>query len=591
MWNNLCRTILTAGTLLAVAALSSGPFGGTLGAQAPSAVRIDFQAITEDGRPVTNLEPADVTIRIAGRPREVQSLDLVEVAAGEPGPVGPAKPPFATNASAAGGRTLLLVVDDDSMELGREQGFKRALGSILDGLTPGDRVGLYSVRRTGGVNIAPTTEHVAVRKAVDALQGQGGKENIQDFRCRTVLVLQQLQSIIEGATGSTPTTIAFFSAAMMQPSDEVVQLKFEGDSDLCRLAPRNFEVLSAAVAGSRAQVYVVHVPEGTTRGLTESAHGIESVSGVVGADTLRLTGDGEVLVRRILGETAAYYVATVPADPSDKSATPQRMEVRVNRDGVKVRARANITPIRLAGAAPAGRGARTSPRDMIRTADAFRDLPLRAAAYEARNPDDKIRLVVLFEPDGAPAEISSAMIGLYSPEGKLIAQWSSQDADLASMPARAALVAPPGDYRMRVAAVDSNGRSGAVDQQVQAKLDTAGPITMSSPLLGPAPASGGFAPKLLFTPDDNAVVSYVELYSVPKGANVTATLELAPSEDAPALGTTDAQVRPGGANALIVVGGFSIETLEPGDYAVRTVISVDGKPVGRAVSTMRKTGR
>jgi hypothetical protein len=592
MFNKLIRTTLSAGTLVAVAAAGGHPLGSRPQAQAqPLVVRVDFQAVTEDGRPVTNLEPGEVTIRIAGKPRDVRALELIETATDAPAPAGPAKPPFATNVEAAAGRTLLLVLDDESVEIGREQGLRRGLTRILDGLAPGDKVGLYSVRRTGAVNIPPTTEHGAVRKAIDALQGQGGKEDVQDFRCRTVTTLQQLQSIIEAASGNTPTTIAFFSAAMMQPSDEVAQLRFEGNSDLCRLAPRNFEALAGSVAGSRAQVYVVHVPEGTTRSAADSAHGIESVSGVVGGETLRLTGDGEALAQRILGETAAYYVATVAADPSDKSGTPQRMEVRVNRVGVRARARAHVTPSRLAGAPAAGRGSKTAPRDMIRTASEFRDLPLRAAAYESRNSgDDKIRVVVLFEPDGQPATLTSAMIGLYSLQGKLIAQWSSQESDLAAMPVRAALVAPKGEYRLRVAAVDSNGRSGSVDQQIHAELESAGPLTMSTPLLGPAPAGGDFAPKLLFTSQDDAVVSYVELYSVPKGATVTATLELAPSEDAPAIGTTDAQVRPAGQGGLIVVGGFSIETLEPGDYAVRTVVSIDGQPAGRAVSTMRKSG-
>jgi hypothetical protein len=600
MLNNHFRNILAAG-VFALLAAGTGPFGGGLDAQGQApGLRIDFQVVTGDGRPVTNLEPGDVTIRIAGKPRDVRSLDLVELAGGDPAPAGPARPPFATNVAAAGGRTLLLVVDDDSVELGREQGLKRSLTTILQGLSPlaGDRVGLVSTRTTGGVNIAPTTDHAAVQQAIDGFRGYSGTESRQDYQCRTLETLRRLESAIASATGETPTTVAFFSAAMMQPSGEAAKMLTkdyaEGrdvPSDLCQPpTPRHFEAVGTALAGSRAHVYVAHVAEGTTRSQTEAAFGVESLAGVVGGDTLRLTGDGEVVAQRIVAETAAYYVATVSADPSDKGTTPQRMEVRVNREGVQVRARANITPSRLAGATPSGRVTKTSPRDMIRTADEFRDLPLRAAAYESRNPDDNIRFVVLFEPDGEPAKITSAMIGLYTPEGKLVAQWSSQDPDLASMPVRAALVVPEGEYRLRVAAVDSKGRSGSLDQQVRASLETAGSISMSAPLLGPVPASGGFAPKLLFTGADDAVVSYVELYSVPAGANVTATLELARSEDAPALGTTDAQVRPGANNAATVIGGFSIDTLEPGDYVVRTVISLDGKPIGHAVSTMRKTG-
>lgn len=301
---------------------------------------------------------------------------------------------------------------------------------------------------------------------------------------------------------------------------------------------------------------------------------------------------------RILGETQAYYIATIAPDASDKAAPPQRMELRVERSGVTVRARQSITPMRLAAAgdgrgaaAGSGGGKKVSPRDMIRSGETFRDLPLRASAYASRNQgDENMRIVALFEPEGA-AKLSAAMIGLFSvPEGRLIAQWTAQGADLGRTPPMGVLAAPPGTYRMRVAAVDSEGRSGAVDHTLEAELRAAGPYKVGSPLFGPAPTSGGFTPKLLFTAHDTALVSYVEVYGAAKDATMTAMLELAPGEDAPALGSTEAQVRQGPTeDARIIVGGFSIDTLEPGEYVVRTIINVDGKPVGRAMGTMRKS--
>lgn len=590
------RCLAIVAVFLTLPALGAPFTDGVVEAQPQSAVRIDFRAVTGDGTPVTNLEPSDVTLRLGGRPRTITSLDFVEAASGEPGPAGPATPPFATNASVAGGgRTVVLVVDDDSVETGRAEGLKRTLTRIVEGLAPGDTVGLFSTRRTGGTSLAPTTDHAAVRQAIDGFRGHSGGETDQDFQCRTLATLQQLQSIVGSATGETPTTVAFFSAAMKQPSDEAAKMVTQMSDvapTLCRLPPRSFEDLTGPLAESRAHIHVVHVAEGTSRTITDAAYGVESVAGVVGTETLRLTGDGEAVAQRILGESAAYYMATIAPDPADKGGTPQRLELSASREGVRVLSRPSVTPARLAGAPTAARSGKTPPRDMIRTADAFRDLPLRAAGYASRNQgDDRIRIIVLFEPDDSTTKIASAMVGLVSPEGKLIAQWSSQDADLASSPARAVLAAAAGEYRMRVAAVDAKGRSGAVDQQINAALTTAGPISLSTPLLGPVPTSGGFSPKLLFDADDTGVVSYVEAYAVPAGADVTAMLELARTEDGEALGATEAQVRPGAADDhRLIVGGFSIDTLQPGDYVIRTVISIDGKPVGRAVATMRKAG-
>jgi hypothetical protein len=39
----------------------------------------------------------------------------------------------------------------------------------------------------------------------------------------------------------------------------------------------------------------------------------------------------------------------------------------------------------------------------------------------------------------------------------------------------------------------------------------------------------------------------------------------------------------------VAFGGFSIANLEPGDYLMRAVVSLDGKPVGKVVRTLRKT--
>ena len=36
-------------------------------------------------------------------------------------------------------------------------------------------------------------------------------------------------------------------------------------------------------------------------------------------------------------------------------------------------------------------------------------------------------------------------------------------------------------------------------------------------------------------------------------------------------------------------GGFNIASLAPGDYLMRAVVSLDGKPVGKVVRTLRKS--
>lgn len=580
---------LTLAPMLAGLALLPQPDGlRTLHAQEPDGgvVQIDFRALNAEGQPVTDLSASDVTLKVAGRPREVRSLERIAGGAAESGPA-PARPPYATNVSgAATGRTLLLVIDDESINPGREQSMQAALGRLASGVGADVRVGLLSVRR-GGVNIPASTNRDAVRAAVDGLRGQSSSESPENFKCRTQVTLQSLESILASAPADSPTTVVFMSASLSQPSESMARMRPPSDletrADLCRLTPENFEKVGAAAAGSRAQLYVVQVVDGTTMPPSEAGPGIENIAGVAGVDTLRLTSDSNTIADRILREMSASYTLAFVPEPADRGAAALPLELDVTRPGVTT-----LAPSRISVPKAAAKGAKTSPREMIRVATAFTDLPLRAAGFTSRGADDKLKVIALFEPVEPTVKLASAIVALFAPDGKLTAQWTAQKGDFDRSPVTAALAVAPGTYRMRVAAVDSNGRAGTTDYTLDAGLTPAGPLQLSALVVG-APVSGSFAPQLHFTPKDPAGAGYLEIYNVPKGANVTVNLEIAPSEDAEAIGTVPAQVVPGDTEDMRrAVGGFSIENLPAGDHVMRAIVSIDGKPVGRAVRTMRK---
>jgi hypothetical protein len=108
-------------------------------------------------------------------------------------------------------------------------------------------------------------------------------------------------------------------------------------------------------------------------------------------------------------------------------------------------------------------------------------------------------------------------------------------------------------------------------------------------VLGTQPQPGsGFAPRLEFTKEAVAI-GLLEIYGVPKGGNVTVDLDVAQTPDGPALATAQTQVSNGSADDMrMAFGGFGIDTLDPGDYLMRAVVSLDGKPVGKVVRTLRK---
>ena len=50
-------------------------------AKASAAVKIDFRALTEEGQQVTDLKPDEITLKVNGKPRQIQSLGVFHSAA------------------------------------------------------------------------------------------------------------------------------------------------------------------------------------------------------------------------------------------------------------------------------------------------------------------------------------------------------------------------------------------------------------------------------------------------------------------------------------------------------------------------------
>jgi hypothetical protein len=389
-------------------------------------------------------------------------------------------------------------------------------------------------------------------------------------------------------TGGAPTTIVIFSGGMSPPKVKQVQIGSLNSSvatnDICPVTPEDFQNIGSLAATARADLYLFHVTEGMVNRSTTQDTGFESLAGVTGAEFVRLTASPQPSISRMLRETAAYYVATFEPDPSERNGQTFRVEMKATRDKVKVRTRPVVEiPKAIAKAS-------TNPKDMLRASGEHRDLPLRAAAFSSRNPgSNELKILAMFEGVEAAATFKDASIALIDEKGTLKKQWTAQAADLAKRPVIAALTAAPGTYRLRVAAVDTSGRTGTADYELKAELPRADPLSLSALVLGTQMQGGGFAPRLEFGAEPVAI-GYVEIYGAPKGANVTVELDVASTPEGAPLATAHTTVNPGNSEDMrIAFGGFSIATLEPGDYQMRAIVSVDGKPVGKVVRTLRKS--
>ncbi|MDA1306686.1 MAG: hypothetical protein O2917_05430, partial [Acidobacteria bacterium] len=90
-------------------------------------IAVDFTALGPDGLPVTDLTTADVTLRIDGRTRPITSLEYVSTTADAPR----VPPPFGTNAVTNNARTVLLVIDDETLRPGRETELREDIQKFL----------------------------------------------------------------------------------------------------------------------------------------------------------------------------------------------------------------------------------------------------------------------------------------------------------------------------------------------------------------------------------------------------------------------------------------------------------------------------
>ena len=574
--DGLLRSLLTVAV---VAGLSNGSRIVTQGQSSAARavlVTVEFRAL-QNGTPLFDLRPQDIALRADNVDRDLLALDLVR--AGDDPSVIPA--PFATNGARRRGRDLLFVVDEESYQPGGESRVREAVAAAFGRLTPIDRAGLVSLHASG-VSVALTASPASLQAALRQIRGRAiGSESTTALSCRTRRQIPVMTSLFQGLDTSVTTTIVLLSAGLAAP--QAATIVTPGIDRACQLTPEDFDEFRSAAAQSAAHLYCIHVGDGTGTGVDpRNGAGLERFAGEAGGQFLRPSGDSAPAMRRIVDDAGGFYVASFMIEPR-----PGRIavDVRVRRDGATARYKRELV-------IPAVETKTVSTRDMIRTTSEFRALQLRAAAFASRDTDKTAKVVVLFEPAEAGVTLGSAIAGLFDAKGTLVAQWAPESQDLAARPVMAGLAVAPGAYRLRVAAVDSRGRSGAVDQDVAVGPFPAGSTTTSGVILGVQGAgTAPFVPRLQVTAADNVAHVYFEAYGAGPCAGLSATIEIAPAVHSPAIARSAAGASPlENSDGCILFGEFPVAALPPGDYAFRIRLQRGETVIGERLRSLRKTG-
>lgn len=578
MTSSLIRRTLpfaTLAVLTATSLIAAGQRGGAgqrgPGDSAPQTV--DFVAVSADGQPVTDLAAGQIALKVGGKNRAVTSLELVRF-----GAVADTLPaPFATNAMSGAGRNFVLVVDEESLRPGLDATVREALVAFEKQVSARDRIGVFTLPR-GTTSLAPTADRAKFQAAIAGLQGRAKSDMTANERlCHGRDVLTTLASIMASTNSQgAPTPVVYFSTALAAPTSGPASL---GAAIECQLTPGEFQRAGQSAEAARAQFFIVRAEEASEPGLVE---GLENLVGVTGGQMLALGNAADGAMRRIARETASYYLATFAAEAADRNGASQRLELRTDRTGVTLRARAGLIVPR------ADRANALTPQNMLRMPDVQRGFGLRALIVHSRNDGDAkntVKLVGLAEPVDPAVKLAAAAAGVYDQTGNLLAQWTAKPEELQRSPMAAAMAVPAGLYLVRVAAVDTQGRAATVDYDVNTEMTSAGVAQMGGLLIGSG--GTGFMPQLKFTTEAEVIV-YFELYGRPTGP-FGALVDIAATADGPAL--VEAQPTAAAtpvADKFVFTAKLPIVSLKPGDYVVRAKLAFAGQPTGVLSRTIRK---
>lgn len=587
-------------------------------------IRIDVSVVDKDGRPVRDLRPEEFVVTIDGTPRKVASARFYgpDSTPPESKPTD-AAPTYATNRMTAPGRVVVFVVDLESMNAGYERLLLNTAGSLIDGLAPGDAVGLVPLP---GKGIEITRDRARVRDAMVNLKGFSPKifqqhvitmrealafERIdkrvisevierecrrEERECPMDLRNESGQLLIEARRRirNVLTTLTALNARLQPidaPKDIVLLsagLPFEQETiSLFRDLQRR--VSESGTATHIVQLAQPDIDASTNRmagagslPASDLRQGLSMVAGMTGGDFFEGVGRAKGVFERIQAEVTHSWQLGVAATPQDADGKPHKVNVTTTREGLTTRARRELI------LATAPRAASTAANLLAQPVDAV-ELPIAAASYTARGEEPTtLKQIILVHADSIGTDAPPAYALSVMKDDRVLFQTNDSLA-VTGQEAQAVIAAQlaPGRYRLRLAVVDAGGRGGSLEMPLSVGLRAGGLLQFSDVFVGtPGPP---------FTPNVDAAANapigaLIELYAGDSAAFTGATVEFelrrSGSEAvlARAPGRISATDLPG---RRIADGSLAATNLEPGDHVVSALIHVNGRPAGKVSRTIQ----
>jgi VWFA-related protein len=603
-------------------------------------VSVDVNVIDRNGRPLRDLTAADFTLSVDGRPRKIASAQFISVTA----PETAAPPPpahYTSNLTQPNGRLIVVVVDRGSITPRRSKDVFAAAARFVDRLSPSDRVALFSIpsgpavdfttdhdtvvaallRTDGQANPGPGNKNIGIAEALGFERGNriamdtamerecgtpGGRSggNSEVLMCMKLVneeasivaayarerarnTLAGLRAILERfGAGDTPKTIVLISEGLVIEGE-----RFAATGLARQLAAAHATIYALKPEPSDSDASQARAPQNRTRDRAVYDEGLENVTRAGGGEMFRVIADPDFAFDRLSAELSGYYLLGFEPEASDRDGKEHNIQVTVRRPDVAVRSRPQFT----FGAA--GRTPQQIITDLLRTPVAATELPMRLTTYAFQDPDSpKVRLLVAMEIDRADTsgEMALGMV-MVKPGGEVGTTFYQPAIGAPDRPdphgqrAFATLLVDPGQYTLKAAVVDHEGRRGSLERPVRAYMTRMGRFRATELLIGDDTSGGAGAgsvvPTITGELSGDQLFTYMELFTdAPAGFEGTSVaIEIAPAGGTHVVerGTATLQPVQEGQPVRAVSGSVTIALLTPGAYVAKAVVSVDGKTVGQ----------
>ena len=605
-------------------------------------VLVDVTVVSGNGEPVTGLTASDFKLVVNGQPRPVHTVQFI-TSRGMKAPVEtPRLADVSSNDGPSTGRLLLFVIDENYLRVGGARAVLRTAERVMETLAPGDLVGVARLP-TGRGGVEFTTNRDRIRRALSGTMGaqprpiervrlgeahafdtndistwtqvinrecgEAGAAGVSFEREACINELEaQARNVLTDAAARTRQSISGYEqlatrlAAMKSPVNIV--LISEGlyvgrdRNDLTRLAE--------LAARARTTFYVVQPDESmfdmdvprTIGGLNyESlvAEGLEQIAGLTRGSYFKVATSGAGVFDRISRELSGYYLLSFEPTEADRASRNRRIRVEVGRRGLTVKSRSTYA---IADSAAAEANANLTPEEQVKgllgSPLPTAGLPMRVATYSVTNTveDDTVRVILSAE-IGEPATNSVEWpvgVLVFDQDDKVYVD-STRFMTMSPATERAAsprlltmtMALEPGEYSLRLASIDHEGRLGSVHHTIDARLNRiAGNDVRASDLIISSEVADGGAPRPIPSGIhySETMYSIIELVGVnsDRVSKSRVTVQIAESESSPALVSVDAQPIPRTKDQRAFAALLRLGVLPPGEYVARAVVKVPGQP-------------